>query len=63
MAKTVAKTDRNVWNSGAKKRPRPLAGTKPEPTRAELYARARMRAIVGASRMTKDELVLALRSH
>ena len=33
------------------------------PTRAELYARARMRDIVGASRMTKDELLLALRSH
>ena len=58
MARTVAKTDRKA---GPKRQPAILH--EPEPTRAELYARARMRAIAGASRMTKDELMLALRTH
>ncbi|GIL39440.1 hypothetical protein [Roseiterribacter gracilis] len=58
MAKTVAKPDRK---SRLKKPARtPMLGG---PTRAELYERARMRDIIGASRMTKDELLLALRTH
>jgi hypothetical protein len=57
MAKKVAKAQAPP----GKKPTRPAAD--PEPTRAELYARARMRAIAGASRMTKDELLQALRTH
>lgn len=58
MAKTVVKPE---TKAGGKKSPRPLpAGG---PTRAELYERARMRDIAGASRMTKDELLVALRTH
>ncbi|MDB5366221.1 MAG: hypothetical protein JWM77_2148 [Rhodospirillales bacterium] len=58
MAKTVAKTDRKA---GPKRQT--TIPDEPEPTRAELYARARMRPIAGASRMTKDELMVALRTH
>jgi hypothetical protein len=58
MAKTVAKTDPKA---GPNKQTVELDD--PEPTRAELYARARMRAIAGASRMTKYELMVALRTH
>lgn len=60
MAKSVAKADRKA---GAKKRMRTTPLDDSGPTRAELYARARMRPIAGASRMTKDELMLALRTH
>jgi hypothetical protein len=58
MAKTVAKSDRKA---GLKKPMRP--DVTDGPTRAELYERARMRAIIGASRMTKNELLMALRTH
>ena len=58
MAKTVAKSDRKA---GSNKPARPVVVD--GPTRAELYERARMRAIAGASRMTKDELLVALRTH